>query len=81
MGRETIRSIAFRPDGKMLATCTHYDITLWDATSLKKLLVIEDAHAHSITFSADGAKLVSGGDGIKVWAIKEIDPRVWRLST
>lgn len=75
---ESVTSLAFSPDGKILASGSHdKTIRLWDVdtgTSQKVLTDHEDA-VTAITYSPDGITLVSGSqDGtIRLWNVKSGD--------
>jgi len=73
-----VKSIAFSPDGKRLASGhTGGIIQLWDTATGKELLTLKGhlGDVASVTFSPDGKRLVSGSEGysgrsdntIKLW--------------
>jgi WD40 repeat protein len=59
-----LTSVAFSPDGKVLATADARGIIkLWDVPNGKERVTLDDAHpawVYSLVFSADGKTLVSG---------------------
>lgn len=71
---DVILSIAFSPDGKLLATAG-YDrlIKLWDVAANKELRVLRDHSdsVYAVAFSPDGKLLASGGAdrAVKVWDV------------
>jgi WD40 repeat protein len=72
--KDLLLGVAFRPDGKVLATCG-YDrlIKLWDTATGKELRTLKD-HSDSVygvAFSPDGSLLVSGAAdrAVKVWDV------------
>ena len=74
--KAAINSIAFSPDGHLLAIGDGVNtVELWDLSSKKKIRTLSE-HTDSIymlVFSADGKRLVSGSEdyGIKVWDIEK----------
>ena len=71
---ESVRTVAFSPDGKTIATGS-WDgtIRLWDSTTdtYKKRLIARNLSTDAITFSPDGKKLASGSlDGtVLLWEL------------
>jgi Flp pilus assembly protein TadD len=67
-----IESIAFHPDGKILAS-TNRDgsISLWDLATGQERMVLtgHSGGANFVAFSSDGATMASGGDDgvVKLW--------------
>jgi WD40 repeat protein len=62
-----ISSLAFSPDGRILAAGGPSGILLWDAISWERLHTL-DAHANSLVFSPDGRMLASGGyENLILW--------------
>ena len=67
--RDTINSIAFSPDGKMIASAGFDDtILLWNPQTGKRLRNINSVNCLAVAFSPNGMML-AGGDGltIRLW--------------
>jgi WD40 repeat protein len=67
-----VRSLAWSPDGSMIAAGGDRDITVYDADTLAVLFHETDAHAgrvNDLAFSADSSQIASAGnDGsLKLW--------------
>jgi WD40 repeat protein len=75
----TVRSVAFSPDGKTLATSGPDGITLWDATSgeLRETLRFNDVGPLApLTFAPNGLTLAAGGQsGVVFWSAAEYGSR------
>jgi len=72
----TVTSIAFSPDGRVLASGS-FDrtIKLWDVSSGKEIGALpgHDGEVFSIAWSPDGRTLASGGNDsmVKLWSVSE----------
>jgi WD40 repeat protein len=67
-----VYSLAFSPDGSILASGSYPTIILWDAKTGEQLAVLSGlrSRAEDIVFSPDGSTLVAGtGDDIRRWEI------------
>lgn len=67
-------SIAFSPDGKILAASAKNEIKIWNVESGKELKTLSghSAPVHSVAFSPDGKTLASGSwdKTIKIWNVE-----------
>ena len=69
---DSVYSVAFSPDGKILTSGNHYTISIWDTATGKHLKTINSGDAYSIAFSPDGKTIASGSRGddtIHLWDI------------
>jgi len=66
-----VRSVAFSPDGKIIASSAYAEIKFWSVREKREIATLKghDDSVRSIAFSPDGGILVSGsGDGtVKLW--------------
>ena len=74
----SIQSIAFSPDGRLLATGqfgpTSQPVQIWDLATLQAFALPDDelgALAYGVAFSPDGKFLAACGDGLTIWRVAE----------
>ena len=71
-----VRSVAFNPDGRWLASAGDDTVKVWDLAAAKEAATLRghDSHVTSVAFSADGQRLASASEDqtVKVW-----DARHW----
>jgi WD40 repeat protein len=77
-----IASLAFAPDGKMLAVGTDKDVSLWDVASRKIMRRMgHSGYFRAVVFTSDGKTLVTGGtDGTaRQWDLADgMELRRWK---
>jgi eukaryotic-like serine/threonine-protein kinase len=67
-----ITSLAFSPDGRLLAVGGWENVKLWDAVTGAQRAVFQQMRTMCLCFSPDGQSLVVGG-----WPSAESGPRLW----
>ncbi|WP_179052046.1 WD40 repeat domain-containing protein [Nostoc sp. TCL26-01] len=67
---DSVNSVYFSPDGKILASCSNDTIKLWDVTTGKEILTLNEPNnrVYYIRFSPNGKTLAAvTSKGIKLW--------------
>lgn len=63
-----VRSVAFSPDGKTLASGSDDGTKVWDTKTGKDQMTLRSSRTYSVAFSPCGQTVVSGSsDGTKLW--------------
>ena len=77
---ELVNSVAYSPDGKILASCSNdWTIRIWDVDKRKliKTLGGYGVPVNSVAFSHNGKTIVSGSDdGIRVWNVENWSDKI-----
>ena len=73
--RDTVRGVAFSPDGALLATCSDdKTVRLWHTGQRRRIraLIGHEKPVNAVAFSPDGALLASASDDrtVRVWDVK-----------
>src|SRR5438067_2900 len=66
----SVNSVAFSPDGKILASGSVYNtVKLWDVTTGAELRTLDSGNVTSVTFSPDGKTLAIGSFELDLWDV------------
>ncbi len=79
---DRIESLAFSPDGNLLATASIFAVKIWDTASSKELrsLNISGFNVAAIGFNANGTGLLVANDGrVTLWDVASSKP-IWTIS-
>ncbi len=67
----SVTSVAFSPDGTLLASAGDNEIKLWDVSTQENIATLEHGSpVRSVAFSPDGTLLASGSDGVTLWDVE-----------
>jgi hypothetical protein len=72
-GKGVVESVAYSPDGTLLAVGSSLGVYLYDSRSLSGVRHLQANGATSIAFSPDGATLASGGEdsAVCLWRVSD----------
>ncbi|MFF0578294.1 nSTAND1 domain-containing NTPase [Streptosporangium saharense] len=68
-----VGTVAFSPDGRVLATVSDLGVQLWDVATRRRTVVLGNRRDVALAFSSDGAVLATGG--------RETEVRLWDVAT
>ena len=70
---ETARTMAFSPDGRLLASASGSHLKLWRVKDQQssELRLINNNYVGSVAFSPDGQFLASCGDVVRLWRVED----------
>ena len=70
-GQAVIESVAFSPDGGMLASADLQRVILWDVSTGTKVRALEKrlGRIKKVAWHPDGATLITNGEGIVFWDV------------
>jgi WD40 repeat protein len=66
---DSVASIAFSPDGQMLAASWDEMIRIWDVASGREVRTLSAFPVRSVAFAPDGQLLASADDMVKLWDV------------
>jgi WD40 repeat protein len=75
-----VTCVAFSPDGKRLASCCYYDVTVWDLPTGKELFTIKRV-GDQVVFSPDGKTLATTAYNYNDEGILLCYPALWDAET
>ena len=65
-----VRSVAFSPDSRILASGAADGVKLWEVSTGENIATLQESSTSTVAFSSDGIILAAGSrDGIKLWEV------------
>ncbi len=66
-----VRSVAFSPDGQLIAAGYFRTASIWDAALGRRVARLRglEWNVNAVVFSPDGRRIVTGGDDVRIWDV------------